>query len=137
MLIINKTKQVEYKELKPRDVVVCGELVNNYPWFDCIVLVVDYENKWFKALTINQGIKNTHSTERFISLTKMMCKYGEELIVGDVVFGLLSPNNSNINNIGICVKIEQYDECYLAVWFLMEYEIQKKYILKWEVRQTI
>jgi len=67
----------------------------------------------------------------------MMCKYGEELIVGDVVFGLLSPNNSDFNNIGICVKIEQYDECYLAVWFLMEYEIQKKYILKWEVHQTI
>jgi hypothetical protein len=34
MLIINKTKQVEYKELKPGDVVVCGELFNNYPWFD-------------------------------------------------------------------------------------------------------
>jgi hypothetical protein len=34
-----------------------------------------------------------------------MCKYGEELIVGDVVFGLLSPNNSDVNNIGICVKI--------------------------------
>jgi hypothetical protein len=25
----------------------------------------------------------------------------------------------------------------ITVWFLMEYEIQKKYILKWEVRQTI
>jgi hypothetical protein len=57
MLIINKTKQVEYKELKPGDVIVCGELFNNNPWFDCIVLVVNYENKWFKALTINQGIK--------------------------------------------------------------------------------
>ncbi len=57
MLIINKIKRVEYKELKPGDIIVCGELFKNKPWLDCIVLVVDCKNKWFKVLTIRQGIK--------------------------------------------------------------------------------
>ena len=72
-----------------------------------------------------------------MSLTMMIYKHGEELIVGDVVFGLLSPNNSDVNNIGVCIKIEQYDEHYFTVWFLIENQIQKKYILKWEMYQTI
>lgn len=57
MLIINKIKRVEYKELKPGDIIVCGEIFKNKPRFDCLVLVVDYENKWFLALTISQKVK--------------------------------------------------------------------------------
>lgn len=71
-----------------------------------------------------------------MSLTTIY-KHGEELVLGDVVFGLLSPNNSDFNNMGICVKIELCDERYFTIWFLIENQIQKKYILKSNVYQTI
>lgn len=57
MLIINKIKRVEYKELKPGDIIVYGEIYKNKPSLDCLVLVVDYENKWFHALTRNFQVK--------------------------------------------------------------------------------
>lgn len=56
-MLANKIKRVEYKELKPGDIIVYGEIFKNKPSFDCMVLVVDYKNKWFLALTRNFQVK--------------------------------------------------------------------------------
>lgn len=55
-MLVNKTKQIKYKELKPGDIIVCGDVLKN-PSFDCLVLSVDYNNEWLLALTRNFQVK--------------------------------------------------------------------------------
>lgn len=71
-----------------------------------------------------------------MSLTKMIYKHGEELVLGDVVLGILDSGTGNAKT-AICLKIAPCDTIYIIIWFLVGGKVLKTYIHKQARYKTI